>query len=69
MEERYLKALEQASSVAERDSLRRQIAAEELAALRKELDKHTVDKIQRQMMKIIESERRRDIQSLKDAGL
>ncbi|QTG81270.1 hypothetical protein [Arthrobacter crystallopoietes] len=69
MEERYLKALEQASSVAERDSIRRQIAAEELAALRKELDKHTVDKIQRQMMKIIESERRRDIQSLKDAGL
>ena len=35
MEERYLKALEQASSVAERDSIRRQIAAEELAALRK----------------------------------
>ena len=69
MEERYLKALEQASSVAERDSIRRQIAAEELAALRKELDKHTVDKIQRQMMKIIESERRRDILSLKDAGL
>jgi hypothetical protein len=69
VEERYLKALEQASSVAERDSIRRQIAAEELAALRKELDKHTVDKIQRQMMKIIESERRRDIQSLKDAGL
>jgi Holliday junction resolvasome RuvABC ATP-dependent DNA helicase subunit len=69
VEERYLKALEQASSVAERDSIRRQIAAEELAALRKELDKHTVDKIQRQMMKIIESERRRDILSLKDAGL
>ena len=68
MEERYLKSLEQASSVAERDSIRRQIAAEELTALRKDLDRHTVDKIQRQMMKIIESERRRDIQSLKDAG-
>ncbi|NMR31645.1 hypothetical protein [Crystallibacter degradans] len=69
MEERYLKALGQASSVAERDSIRRQIASEELAALRKELDRHTVDKVQRQMMKIIESERRRDIQSLKNAGL
>jgi hypothetical protein len=66
MEERYQRALEQASTVAERDSIRRQIAAEELAALRKELDRHTVDKIQRQMMKIIESERRRDIHSLKD---
>lgn len=68
MEERYLKALEQASSVAERDGIRRQIAADELAVLRKELDRHSVDKIQRQMMKIIESERRRDIQSLKNAG-
>jgi hypothetical protein len=68
VEGRYLRALEQASSVAERDGIRRQIAAEELAALRKELDRHTVDKIQRQMMKIIEGERRRDIQSLKDTG-
>ena len=69
MEERYLRALEQASTVAERDGIRRQIAADELALLRKELNRHAVDKIQRQMMKIIESERRRDIQSLKDAGL
>jgi hypothetical protein len=68
VEERYLRALEQASTVAERDGIRRQIAADELALLRKELDRHAVDKIQRQMMKIIESERRRDIQSLKDTG-
>jgi hypothetical protein len=68
VEEHYLRALEQASSVAERDGIRRQIAAEELAALSKELDRHAVDKIQRQMLKIIESERRRDIESLKDAG-
>lgn len=68
MEERYQRALEQASTVAERDWIRRQIAADELALLRKELDRHAVDKIQRQMMKIIDSERRRDIQSLKDTG-
>jgi hypothetical protein len=68
VEEHYLRALEQASSVAERDRIRRQIAAEELAALSKELDWHAVDKIKRQMLKIIESERRRDIESLKDAG-
>lgn len=64
MDERYLKALEQASTVAERDGIRRQIAAEELALLRKELDRHAVEKIQRQMLKIIESERQRDIQSM-----
>ncbi|AUI50099.1 hypothetical protein [Arthrobacter crystallopoietes] len=69
MEERYQRALKQAPTVAERDGIRRQIAADELALLRKELNRHAVDKIQRQMMKIIESERRRDIQSLKDAGL
>lgn len=64
MDERYLKALAQASTVAERDGIRRQIAAEELALLRKELDRHAVEKIQRQMLKIIESERQRDIQSM-----
>jgi hypothetical protein len=69
VEERYQRALKQAPTVAERDGIRRQIAADELALLRKELNRHAVDKIQRQMMKIIESERRRDIQSLKDAGL
>jgi uncharacterized protein (UPF0216 family) len=64
VDERYLKALEQASTVAERDGIRRQIAAEELALLRKELDRHAVEKIQRQMLKIIESERQHDIQSM-----
>lgn len=63
MFEQHRWALEHAGSVAERDALRRQIAAEELKRLRTELGPRAAAKIERQMQRIIEDERRKDIRA------
>ncbi|GLB67937.1 hypothetical protein [Arthrobacter mangrovi] len=63
MFEQHRWALENAASVAERDALRRQIAAEELQRLRAELGPVAAAKIERRMLRIIEDERQKDIRS------
>ena len=61
MDERDRWALDHAGSVAERDRIRRRIAAEELARLRAELGPAAAARIERQMLRVIEDERRKDI--------
>ncbi|MGF9663953.1 hypothetical protein AAIH25_19015 [Arthrobacter crystallopoietes] len=63
MFEQHRWASEHAASVAERDALRRRIAAEELRRLRAELGPVVAAKIERQMLRIIEDERRKDIRA------
>jgi hypothetical protein len=63
MFEQHRWALDRAASVAERDALRRRIAAEELRRLRAELGSVAAARIERQMQRIIEDERRKDIRA------
>lgn len=69
MFEQHRWALENAASVAERDALRRQVAAEELRRLRAELGPVAAAKIERRMLRIIEDERRQDIRAAADAAV
>jgi hypothetical protein len=63
MEELFRWGIEHAGSVAERDALRRRIADQELQRLRAELGPEAAAKIERQMLRIIEDERRKDIRA------
>ncbi|WP_336711136.1 hypothetical protein [Arthrobacter sp. USHLN218] len=66
MFEQHRWALENAASVADRDALRRRIAAEELRRLRAKIGPVAAAKIERQMLRIIEDERRMDIRAPAD---